>query len=167
MPIRFPLGEDTSYWASELDGVLWSYRTTPRRPSGQSPFSLAYRLEAMAASESGTPTLGRYMMTDDLGLNDQLLRYHNDFTEELRDQVLVWIQNYQNAASKYYNQNENAALTWTISSFAKSSVTLRARWEGPYMISKVVYPRVYQLMTIKLEEVQNPWNAVHLKKCYY
>ncbi|XP_024009474.1 uncharacterized protein LOC112084555 [Eutrema salsugineum] len=34
-------------WADELDGVLWSHRTTPRRSTGQSPFFLAYSTEAM------------------------------------------------------------------------------------------------------------------------
>jgi len=49
----------------------------------------------------------------------------------------------------------------------KNAGKLGARWEGPHMISKVVHPTVYLIMTMKLEEVLNPWNVVHLKKYYY
>ncbi|KAG7593993.1 Ribonuclease H-like superfamily [Arabidopsis thaliana x Arabidopsis arenosa] len=55
--IKKRLGPKKGNWTAELDCVLWSYRTTPRRPSGQSPFSLAYGVEAMAPSEAGCPAL--------------------------------------------------------------------------------------------------------------
>ena len=37
-------------WAEELDGVLWSHRTTPRGATKSTPFSMAHRFEAMAPS---------------------------------------------------------------------------------------------------------------------
>ncbi|XP_056862178.1 transposon Tf2-1 polyprotein [Raphanus sativus] len=42
-------------WADELDGVLWSHRTTPRGATQATPFSLAYGVEAMAPAESTSP----------------------------------------------------------------------------------------------------------------
>jgi len=59
--------------ANELEGVFWSYRTTPRRPTSLSLFSLAYGIEAMALSEAGIPTLRRCMMSEDPGLNNRQL----------------------------------------------------------------------------------------------
>jgi len=103
--IKKRLGPKKRNWANELDGVLWSYRTTPRRPTSLSPFSLAYNIEAMAPNEAGVPTLRRCMMSNDHELNDQLLGDHNDFAEELRDQAAIRIQDCQNAAAKYYNRN--------------------------------------------------------------
>ena len=32
-------------WVDELSGVLWAYRTTSRRPTGVTPFALAYGME--------------------------------------------------------------------------------------------------------------------------
>ncbi|KAG7559445.1 hypothetical protein ISN45_Aa05g010410 [Arabidopsis thaliana x Arabidopsis arenosa] len=154
----------------------WRTARPTRRPSGQSPFSLAYGVEAMAPSEAGCPTLRRCMMADNHALNNQLLRHHNDFAKELRDQALVWIQNYQNAAAKYYNQNVKER-RFNVGDLVLREVfhntkeenagKLGARWEGSYLISKVVHPGVYQLMTMNLKEIQNPWNAAHLKKYYY
>jgi len=34
-------------WADELPGVLWTYRTTVRTPTGETPFKLAYGSEAV------------------------------------------------------------------------------------------------------------------------
>ncbi|XP_030958963.1 uncharacterized protein LOC115980905 [Quercus lobata] len=38
-------------WAEELPNVLWAYRTTPRRSTGETPFSLTYGAEAMMPAE--------------------------------------------------------------------------------------------------------------------
>ncbi|KAM1237651.1 hypothetical protein FF1_038549 [Malus domestica] len=34
-------------WLDELPGCLWAYRTTKRRATGETPFSLAFGLEAI------------------------------------------------------------------------------------------------------------------------
>ena len=103
------------------------------------------------------------MMSNDQKLNDQLLGDHNDFAEELRDQAAIRIQNYQNAAAKYYNRNVrerrfnvgDLVLREVYSNTEeKNAGKLGARWEGPYLISKVLHPGVYLLMTMKLKEVE-------------
>ena len=38
-------------WAEELPNVLWAYRTTPRRSTGETPFSLTYGAEAVIPTE--------------------------------------------------------------------------------------------------------------------
>ena len=38
-------------WAEELPNVLWAYRTTPRRSTGETLFSLTYKAEAMIPAE--------------------------------------------------------------------------------------------------------------------
>nr|XP_023874648.1 uncharacterized protein LOC111987173 [Quercus suber] len=38
-------------WAEELPKVLWAYRTTPRRSTGDTPFSLTYGAEAVIPTE--------------------------------------------------------------------------------------------------------------------
>ncbi|CAA7029948.1 unnamed protein product [Microthlaspi erraticum] len=46
-------------WADELDGVLWSHRTTPRRSTNQTPFTLSHGIEAMSPTEATIPGLRR------------------------------------------------------------------------------------------------------------
>ena len=49
-------------WVKELPGVLWSYRTTTRTSTGETPFSLAYGVEVVISAEIRIPT-SRYEWT--------------------------------------------------------------------------------------------------------
>ena len=44
-------------WVDELPHVLWTYHTTPRRSTGETPFSMTYRAEVVILIEPGFPTL--------------------------------------------------------------------------------------------------------------
>ncbi|RVW84825.1 Gag-Pol polyprotein [Vitis vinifera] len=44
-------------WVEELPEVLWAYRTTPGRPTGNTPFALAYGMDAVILIEIGLPTI--------------------------------------------------------------------------------------------------------------
>ncbi|XP_050258908.1 uncharacterized protein LOC126703891 [Quercus robur] len=44
-------------WVEELSHVLWMYRTTPRRSTGETPFSMTYGAKAVIPLETGFPTL--------------------------------------------------------------------------------------------------------------
>jgi len=58
-------------WVDELPHVLWTYRTTPRRSTGETLFSMTYGAEEVIPLESGFPTL----RTDQLSVekNNHLL----------------------------------------------------------------------------------------------
>ena len=44
-------------WVEELPHALWMYRTTPRRSTGETPFSMSYGAKAVILIEIGFPTL--------------------------------------------------------------------------------------------------------------
>ena len=44
-------------WVEELPHILWTYRTTPCRSIGDTPFSMTYGVEAVIPLEIGFPTL--------------------------------------------------------------------------------------------------------------
>ncbi|XP_024016294.1 uncharacterized protein LOC112089770 [Eutrema salsugineum] len=106
------LAEKKRTWSDELDGVLWSHRTTPRRLTGQSPFSLAYGVEALCPAEISIPTIRRTMLTQDPKTNDQMMYDKLDELEEQRDQALLRIQNYQHMAARYYNKKVRGKKRW-------------------------------------------------------
>ena len=43
-------------WVEELAHVLWTYRNTPRRSTGETPFSMTYEAEAVIPLEVNFPT---------------------------------------------------------------------------------------------------------------
>ena len=44
-------------WVEELPGVLWAYKTTSKKPTGESPFALTYGIKAIIPTEIGMPTI--------------------------------------------------------------------------------------------------------------
>ena len=58
-------------WVEELSHVLWTYQTTSRRSTGETPFSMTYGAEVVIPLETGFPTLRTSSFT--LGNNDELI----------------------------------------------------------------------------------------------
>ncbi|XXG59197.1 hypothetical protein AAC387_Pa04g1320 [Persea americana] len=77
--IKKKLDRAKGRWAEELPSVLWAYRTTPRRSTSATPFSLAYSMEAVIPLEVGLPTLRSELC--DQGLNDLNVARELDLAE--------------------------------------------------------------------------------------
>ncbi|XP_075665171.1 uncharacterized protein LOC142634797 [Castanea sativa] len=74
------LNDAKGKWVDELPHVHWTYRTTIRRSTWETPFSMAYRAEAVIPLETGFPTLRTSLFTPDS--NDNLLEKSLDLVEE-------------------------------------------------------------------------------------
>ena len=72
-------------WVEELSHVLWTYQTTPRRSTGETPFSMTYGAETFISLETGFPTLRMSSFTPNS--NDGLLEKSLDFIEERREKM--------------------------------------------------------------------------------
>ena len=78
-------------WVEELLHVLWTY--TPRRSTGETPFSMSYGAEAVIPIETGFPTLRTQMFNPND--NDRLLERSLDLLEERRENAMVQLAYYQ------------------------------------------------------------------------
>ena len=161
------------HWADELDGVLWSHRTTLRSATGQTPFSLAYGVEAMAPAEVNVTSLRRAKMPHNEELNREMLCDALDAIEERRDHALLRIQNYQHLAESYYNKkvrarplelNDQVLRKVFENTKEWKAGKLGTNWEGPYKIVEIVKPGVYRLETSAGDPVPRAWNAANLRK---
>ncbi|XP_077232112.1 uncharacterized protein LOC143866573 [Tasmannia lanceolata] len=82
--IKKRLDDKAGRWADELYHVLWAYRTTPRTPTGESPFNLSFGTEAVIPVDIGTPSP---RITSFNGqLNNDGLRANLDLLEEIREE---------------------------------------------------------------------------------
>ncbi|XP_022549733.2 uncharacterized protein K02A2.6-like [Brassica napus] len=79
-------------WADELDRVLWSHKTTPRRATKSTPFSLTHGVEAMAPAEENVTSLHRSKMPQNVELNNDMLLDALDAIEERRGQAFLRIR---------------------------------------------------------------------------
>ena len=92
-------------WADELLSVLWAFRTTPRRSTGATPYSLAFGTEAIIPLEVNFPTHVAAQL--DNGGNDAALEAELDFVDERREVALIRLANYQNILSRHWRKIMN------------------------------------------------------------
>ena len=90
-------------WVEELTHVLWTYRTTPRRSNGETPFSMTYGAEAVIPLETGFPMLRTSSFTP--SNNDEILEKSLDLNEERRENVMLQLAYYQHQLKQGYNLN--------------------------------------------------------------
>ena len=126
----------------ELPHVLWTYRTTPRKSTGETPFSLTYGAEAVIPLETGFPTT-RTSSFNPKDNDEQLVR-NLDLIEEKREDAMVQLAYYQQKLKQGYDANvklrsltlgdlvlRKVVGTTTNSAWGK----LGPNWEGPYRIT--------------------------------
>ncbi|XP_016164660.1 uncharacterized protein LOC107607199 [Arachis ipaensis] len=74
-------------WAQELPQILWAYRTTPHSTTGESPFRLAYRMEAMIPVEVEEESPRVILYNEDT--NSQTQREELDLLLEVRESARI------------------------------------------------------------------------------
>ena len=109
-------------WVEELPGVLWAYRTTPRRPTGNTPFALAYGTDVVIPTEVGMPT-ARTAVQGQRNEDDELAR-HLDWADEAREAASIRMVAYQQKVAAYYNRKVRPRI------FKEGSLVLRKIFEN-------------------------------------
>lgn len=108
-------------------------------------------------------------MTQKAELNAEMLVDNIDTLEEQWDQALHRIPNYQQLAGRYYNKrvknrhfDEGDLFLRKVyqNTVEWKALKLGANWEGPYVITKIVKPGVYKLMTMEGEPIPRSWNSM-------
>ena len=79
-------------WVEEFPHVLWTYRITPRKSTGETPFSMTYGAEVVISLENGFPTMRSSAFTSNR--NNELLKKNLDLIEERRKNAMVQLAYY-------------------------------------------------------------------------
>ena len=90
-------------WVEELPHVLKTYRTTPRKSTEETPFSMTYKAKAVIPLETGFPML----RTSSFNPNDnnEHLKKNLDLIEEKRENAMVQLVYYQQKMKQGYDSN--------------------------------------------------------------
>ena len=89
-------------WAEELPNILWAYQTTPRRFTGENPFSLTYGIEVVILAEVNlcSAWVSGFTLTE----NDEIMVKQLDLLEEYRELSTIWLAEYQQKLAWRYNR---------------------------------------------------------------
>ena len=172
--LKKKLDDAKGRWVEELPHVLWTYRTTPRKSTGETPFSMTYGAEVVIPLENGFPTMRTSAFT--LDGNSELLKKNLDLIEERRENAMVQLAYYQHKLKQGYDMNVK------LRPLAPGDLVLRKvlrntknlaweklgpNWEGPYRITLVAGVGAYYFEDLDERTVLHPWNVNNLKRYYY
>ncbi|XP_074352792.1 uncharacterized protein LOC141691944 [Apium graveolens] len=94
------LEECKKSWPDELPKVLWSYRTTSRTGTGETPFKLAYGTEAWLTIETGSPS-HRVVNFDEVS-NIEGLKTNLELLDEVSDRAVGKMESYKEKTKLYF-----------------------------------------------------------------
>ena len=127
-----------------------AHRTTRKSATQETPFALAFGIEAVAPIEIGLKSLRIELAS--IEHNEEALRLNLDLLDEKRDQVLKRTEYYQRKKARYYDQKVKPKSYKTGDLVLKKLMPARKypthgklgpHWEGPYIVSCVVRPDNY------------------------
>ncbi|XP_077237289.1 uncharacterized protein LOC143878961 [Tasmannia lanceolata] len=168
--IKKRLDKKVGRWADELYHVLWAYRTTPRTPTGESPFNLSFGTEAVIPVNVGTPSARISNFNEQL--NGDGLRANLDLLEEAREESRIRVAAYKQKVSRYHYSKirprefrvRDLVLRKAAISQPKKAEKLSPTWEGPYRVKEVIRPGSYRLETLEEQLLPHAWNSKNLRK---
>lgn len=172
--LKKKLGRKKGAWVEYLPEVLWSYRTTIRTATRETPFALTYRMEAIIPVEVGSPSfrVAHY----NPGLNEEGINLHLDLLQEMSEDAQAACAAYQSRVAKYYDKNVKPRAfgvgDWVLRKVnlmtkEPADEKLGPKWEGPYRIVSTSKNGACRLVTGQRKAVPRAWNADHLKKYYF
>ena len=130
--------------------VMTPYRTTPKISTGESPYSLVYRIEVVIPTEVISSTL----RARDESQNSKAVTLSLNLLEEKREQTLIRMAYYHNQIVKYNNKKVqrmefkpgDLVLRKVFQNTQKHGARkFRASWEGLYCVTAVVKRGLYNL----------------------
>jgi ribonuclease HI len=171
------LADNPRDWHSELDSTLWAYRTSKRSPTGTTPYALMFGHDAVLPLEINVRSLRVQEQHQLLGEDyvQAMWQEHEDLSE-LRLAALDSLILEKRRVSRVYDKRTRGLsfgegeLVWKAILPLGEKVRERGkwspRWEGPYIIDKILGKGAYHLRYADGELHPNPINGRFLKKYY-
>lgn len=127
-------------WVEKLPSVLGSYRTTPRRATGESLFNLCFGLKALIPAEvwfSSAENVNFYLRSNNRLLEENLL-----LIDSVREEATKRDECFKRAIARYHHSRiRHLSIRTRDLVFMENKVSWQepvrkfdATWEGPYKV---------------------------------
>ena len=152
--------------------MLWAYKTTSHKPTGESPFGLTYGMEDIIPMEIRMPTARSEVPVK---ASTEAIFKDLDTVDELQEATTVRIASYQQRLASWHNRCVKS-LTFKAGKLVLRRVfkntsnptdkKFQRNWEGPYIVVRVRITNSYALSRLDGTAVPRMWNSMYLKKYY-
>ncbi|CAL5375138.1 unnamed protein product [Camellia sinensis] len=159
-------------WSEQLIVALWAYRTSKRKPTQATPYSLVYGSEAVLPIELETPS-ARMALASGMVLEPRTTRL--EALEEKHDRAAKVMERYHESIARAYNQTvvprkfEEGDLVWKIVDPIMRGQPLpkfSPKWEGSYRVVQASSSGYYKLVKVEDGFQTGPLNAKFIKHYY-
>ena len=167
------LDDNPRAWHTQLDNTLWAYRTSKRTPTDTTPYALMYGHDAVLPIEINVCSLRVREQHQLLGEDyvQAMFQEHEDLDEKRLEALNNIILEKKKIARLYDKRTKGRTygegdLVWKamLPLDAPGKPKFEPRWEGPFVIDRIVGRGAYQLMSLEGEPHPNPINGRYLKK---
>ena len=120
--------------------MLWAYKMTSWKPTGESPFALTYRIEAIIPIEIGMPTIRTGIPEE---TSTEAIIKDLDMADELLEVAAICIASYQQRLESWHNRRVKPR-TFKVGDLVLRRVfentsnladgKFQPNWEGPYIM---------------------------------
>ncbi|XP_057443271.1 uncharacterized protein LOC130735212 [Lotus japonicus] len=168
--VKKRLGEAKGLWADELITVVWAYNTTPQSTTGETPFKLAYGVDAMIPVEIQDMTFRVAAYEENQNRENVLVDLN--LADEIKAEVRLREAVVKQRSERRYNTRvvprSMKVGDLVLRTKAKSSTDskLTPNWEGPYRVLRDLGQGAYHLEELSGRRVPRAWNAQHLRYYY-
>jgi len=158
-------------WDMGVLAVLWAYRTTSKKLTGQTPFWLVYGIEAVMSMEYIVPSL-RIATLKDMADNETLEERLMQIMELEEDRFLAGFQQQvQKECKKAWHDRHINLCTFNIhdllllydNKFTKYPRKFQMHWLGPYVVKEIIDGGVVQLAKLNGEPFSGNVNKSRMK----
>ncbi|XP_050379506.1 uncharacterized protein LOC126796823 [Argentina anserina] len=164
-------------WHTELDHILWAYRTSKRTPTGTTPYALMYGHDAVLPIEVNVQSLRVREQHQLIGEDyvQAMYQEHEDLDSRRMEALDSLMAEKQKIARLYDKRTRGRSfgvgdLVWKaclpygerVDGHGKWS----AKWEGPFVIDRVMDKGAYYLRDTDGNVHRNLMNGCHLKKYF-
>ncbi|XP_028052406.1 protein NYNRIN-like [Camellia sinensis] len=142
-------------WSEQLIVALWAYRTSKRKPTQATPYSLVYGSEAVLPIELETPS-ARMALASGMVLEPRTIRL--EALEEKHDRAAKVMERYHESIARAYNQTvvprkfEEGDLVRKIVDPIMRGQPLpkfSPKWKGPYRVVQASSSGYYKLVRVE------------------
>lgn len=147
---------------------------TPRRSTGETPYSLTYGAEAVIPVEISlcSSRISNFSSVK----NEELMLKQLDLLKARWEVATIRLANYQQLLARRYNRDlktkEFGAGDLVLRKAVESAQGINARklalnWEGPYRVTVIAGSSAYYLEGMEERPLPRPWNVQNLRKFYH
>lgn len=158
-------------WDVRVPAVLWAYRTTCKKLTGQMSFRLVYGVEAVMPMEYIVPNL-RIAALMDMADHEALEEWLASLVELEEDRFLAGFhQQVQKEREKAWHDRHIKLRTFNVndivmlydSKFTKFQGKFHTHWLGPYIVKEITDGGAVQLVKLNVEPFPGRVNGSRLK----